>query len=203
MGVPSINTDFTLGGASPFSRPDVWDTITISGKSWTGKFEIRGARKSYKWDQKDGAGLEGAYLTYRGKAITPFHIYFYVWTDDIYSAWDSFSKLFNYSGIKPPGPLPLSIAHPSLALLGLTQIAVDYVGALEKISDDLMFRVDVQVREFQPPPLLNATKTPVNAQVIDPDAVGARPVNARIAALQAQLDARKTAAGLGAQSALP
>ena len=106
MGVPSINTDFTLGGASPFSRPDVWDTITISGKSWTGKFEIRGARKSYKWDQKDGAGLEGAYLTYRGKAITPFHIYFYVWTDDIYAAWDSFSKLFNYSGVKPPGPLP-------------------------------------------------------------------------------------------------
>jgi hypothetical protein len=133
--------------ASPFALPEVWDAVTVAGKVWTGKVEIKGAKRAYKWDIKDGMGLQGALETYRGQTPTPFTITFYIWTDAMYAAWLDFVKLFQYNGVKFQ-PKPVSIYHPQLDTLGIGQILCEDIGAVEKVSDDLMFSVTVSLREF-------------------------------------------------------
>lgn len=167
MAIPT--TTLALGIPDPFSFPGVWDTITVAGVQWQGKFEIRGAKRSYKWQVKDGAGVEGATETYRGKTPPPFHIRFYIWTEVMYVEWTSFVTLFQYNGTKIGGNVsPVDISHPQLNLLGITQVICESVGGLEKVSDDLMFAADIELREFFPPVLQNATKTPLAASVSPP-----------------------------------
>lgn len=132
---------------SPFALPEVWDAVTVAGQVWHGKIEIKGARRAYKWDIKDGMGQQGALETYRGQTPTPFTITFYIWEDAQYTAWLSFVKLFQYNAVKTQ-PKPVAIYHPMLDTLGIGQILCEDIGAVEKVSEDLMFSVTVSLREF-------------------------------------------------------
>jgi hypothetical protein len=175
-------------GTSPFVDAKSWDTISISGVSWYGKFEIRRAKRLYKWQVKDASGVEGATQTYRGKRPEPFTIKFYIWTDLMWTNWRGFSQFFQYSGIKGL-VTPVDVVHPSLNATGISQIVCDNLGTLERESDDQMWAVDVFVREYFPPLLLNATSTPPGAAATSATtAVGVVPSPA-IAAKEAQIAA--------------
>ena len=174
-----LGPEFTpnvIGGATPdpFSQPLVWDTIMISGIPWQGRIEIRGAARSYKWDIKHAPGVEGFNQTYRGKPPKPFTIKFFMWTASMYNYWQTFYvKLFQYTG--PALVVPVSVYHPSLALLGISGITADEVGAVELQSPDLMFAATVKVHEFYPPIPTNATSTPLAKTPSTPNPPGNPP----------------------------
>lgn len=92
----------TLNLDSPFTDPVAWDTLRVGGVEWFGKFEIRGAKRAYKWDVKDGLGLQGAIETYRGQTPPPFTITFYLWANVHFDAWPDFSAQFKYNAAKQP-----------------------------------------------------------------------------------------------------
>lgn len=186
--MPILDLD---AAASPFALPTVWDGITVAGQRWGNgdrKVEIRGAKRAYKWDVKDGMGQQGALETYRGQTPPPFTIDFYLWTDEHYTDWLSYQKLFMYNAVKFQ-PTPVSIFHPMLDVLGIYQILCEDIGAVEKVSDDLMFRVTVSVREFFRPLPVSAV-TPDAASNGDPADDFTDP---RVKALQAQNGAKQTA----------
>lgn len=176
----------TIQGSTPLTDPVSWDTIIVSGVKWFGKVDIRGAERSYKWDIKDGLGLQGAIETYRGQTPSPFTIDFFLWTSEHFLAWQSFSLLFLYDGTRPGGVKPVDIFHPALVYLGIYQVICEGVGAPEKISDDLMFRATVKLREYYPPPKVNTTRTP-DAAADKPERRGEDPVIARLQRQLAQL----------------
>ena len=155
--------------ASPFELPEVWDQITVAGQQWgpNRKIEVKSAKRAYKWDVKDGMGQQGAIETYRGQTPPPFQLVFYIWTTEQYQHWVTFQKLFEYNAVKFQ-PTPVSVFHPSLDRLGIYQILCEDIGALEKVSDDLMFTVTVSVREFFRP-LPVSPVTPDAASNGDPE----------------------------------
>ena len=173
---------------SPFDLPEVWDAVTVAGQVWQGKVEIKGARRSYKWDIKDGMGQQGALETYRGQTPTPFTLTFFIWTSAQYTQWLSFVKLFQYNGFKFR-PNPVTIYHPQLDVLGIGQIITEDIGAVEKVSDDLMFSVTVSLREFVRP-LPVSPVTPDAASNGDPADDGLSPRNKK---LVSQIGAQQTA----------
>lgn len=176
--------------ASPFALPAVWDQITVAGQVWgpNRKVEIKNAKRAYKWDVKDGMGQQGALETYRGQTPPPFQIVFYLWDDAMYSDWLTFQRLFRYDGVKFQ-PTPVSVFHPMLDSLGIYQIICEDIGAVEKVSDDLMFSVTVSVREFfRPLPVSPVTPdAALNADPADND------VDPRVKAAQADFAAAQTA----------
>ncbi len=173
----TLGPEFVITSGStpdPFSQPNAWDTLFVSGIPWIGKVEIRGAERSYKWDVKHAAGIEGFNQTYRGKPSKPFTIKFFMWTAAMYDYWqDVYIKLFQYTG--PALVVPVSVSHPTLVLLGITGITADAIGGVEKQSDDLMFAATVKVHEFLPPIPVNATSTPVAKTPSTPNPPGNPP----------------------------
>lgn len=168
---PYLNytTNQTGDGTSPFSSPLSWDTITIGGMQWWGKFEIRRAKRKYKWDVKDASGQEGATETYRGRRPETFTIRFYIWTDLMWLNWKILSGAnFVYDGVKEQ-PKPIDIQHPGLNATGITQVICEALPIVEKVSDDLMFAADVELREYFPPIPKDATATPAGAKNVSGD----------------------------------
>jgi len=152
MAKPVVS--FLSSAESPWSNPTAWDTLVLKPGSkpsnWYGKFDIMGAKRSYKWDVQDGLGLQGAVELYRGRTPPPFSIKFYLWADEQYASFLQFLSSFLYDPTKL-NVQPVTIYHPKLTNLGIDQVICESVGAIDKESDDLMFSCTVDLREFFPP----------------------------------------------------
>lgn len=198
--------EFTLAGGptpAPWDDPTTWDTIFITGIPWQGKFEIKGAKRTYKWDVKPAPGIEGFNQTYRGQPHALFRIRFYLWTPSMYYYWiTAIQPLFMYSGIKDL-VLPVKVYHPSLANIGISACVCDSIGNIEKVNDELMFAVDVDLHEFLPTTVLNATSTPLAAIGINADVPGVPPASAAVLAGPLAAAAANQAAALGTAGGLP
>lgn len=142
---------------SPWDAPGVWDTLVVSGFTYSapadGWFQIMGAERSYRWDVKDGAGLQGAIETYRGRTPPQFTLTFYIWTADQYAATETFLKTFLYDPTKLQ-VTPFTIYHPTLDNLLISQVICEGVGGITKVGDwqsgPDMFTATVKLREFFP-----------------------------------------------------
>lgn len=188
---------------SPISFPQNWDQISVRGTVWQGKIEIRGARRRYKWDTKNAPGAAGATDTFRGTKPEPFEIIFYLWTDAHFAFWPTFSSLFLYQSLKGE-VLPVSIYHPSLAMIGLTVVRTEDVGAVVKVNDELLFSSTVRVHEFAPPPPVNVTTTPTGASHVNPPSLPGFTPSPAVQSAQAALGAARAQAGaLGLPGGLP
>lgn len=190
----------------PFDNPASWDVITVGNQVWTGKIEIRGSSRWYRWQKKVARGQEGATNTYQGDKPDPFEIEFFIWTAEQYTKWISFMPVFKYFGVKGD-VVPIKVYHPALALVNITAIVCDRIGAVEPRGEDKLYSVKVRVHEYVPAKPGNATATPVAAlpttTVIPKKDVGAgaSPVSAVLPTQQEA--ASNQAAALGIKTALP
>lgn len=158
---PNLTGGFSVSPFVPDTSTGLspWDTIYIGGNAWRGKIEIEGAARSYKWDVKSGYGILGAQETLVAIEPPEFTITFYIWTDSQYGPFVSFlqnlfiepSKFPGGSGFDPKQPKGQTIYHPQLSVLGINAVIVKSIGAIEKVSDDLVFKCAVKVQEFTPP----------------------------------------------------
>lgn len=157
----------TLGGfiPSPFDNPQVWDSFTAQGQTWTGKIKVRRARRAYKWDVKNPAGQEGQNQNYRGREFPPFELVFYFWDTDGWNAWQLFSQNFIYFADKTQ-PKAITVYHPALAAVEITQALVEDVGAPEEMNEGGEYSAKVTLREFKPIVSQNVTSTPTLSNTI-------------------------------------
>lgn len=171
-----------------------------------GVVRVRGAKRSYRLDTKQPKGQDGWLVTYRGKKANSFEIIFTMWTQNQY---DYFTQnvlpgLFYGAGanldnplvsstgpagiqantLNPHGVQSLGVYYPSLALLGITAIEVEDIGAVEPNSYEHTSRPEwwtcvVKVAEYLPPPPANVTATPTgNKSVNQPTTPGLQPTTA-------------------------
>lgn len=185
---PVSNLPTFGSGQSWLVDSTTWDTIYVQGAPWHGRFKITGAKRHYKWDVKDAAGVEGWYDTYRGKRPKPFKIQFFIWTDAQWDAWVLFSKAFQYNGIVGL-VTPVDISHPSLAAVGIYKVKCVSLGVIEvAIDNEKWGTVDVELEEYSgPPPPINATTSPKSAAGTPKNLPGNPAVSAEAALLQAQI----------------
>lgn len=197
-----MTTSFTQY-ASPISNPVAWDSIVVQGATWTGKVEVRRASRAYRWQNKEPPGADGEFSTFRGKKGKTFTLVFYLWTDIHFANWAVFQTSFYYQGAKAGVVNPIGVQHPALAYVGINTVIVEDVGAPEKVSEDLLFKVEVVVREFMPPLPVSVTKTPTGPTSTGGSVPGTPP-NPAIAQLQAENQGLRVQAGaLGLPGGLP
>jgi hypothetical protein len=191
---PAFSLPFS-GAPSPWAQSGLWDTLFISGVPWQGRIKIRGAQRTYQWDTKHSAGVQGYVTTYRGQPHKNFWIDFFIWTDSMWAYWSTtYQLLFQLNGVAGV-VLPVKVYHPSLTAIGITAIVADSIGAAEVVSDDMLLKVPVEVHEFYPPIPVNATATPAAAAGVNPNIPGIPPPSAAaLAAAQQAAQARQAAA---------
>lgn len=153
----------------PFTQPDAWDSISVSGVPWGkgtpqgGKIQVRGCSRFYKIDQKDSKGQDGSTQTYLGSHPKTFRLIFSIWTALQWTYWNAtILPFFFYSGVINKVN-PIQIQHPALAVVGVTSILVDDIGSPEIDEQTKELRMVLTVREYLPAAPGNASVTPVGA----------------------------------------
>jgi hypothetical protein len=157
-------------GVSPFSPDsqdgyDEWGSITINGTKYVcptdGYFVLNGAARSYRWDVQNGMMLQGAQEFLRGVTPKEFTLDHYFWSQDQYQAFLAVISGLQYnlkaianSGVTAVGQLivrAIQVFHPSLDLIGISQVNVVEVEAPKQTSDDHMWKATYHLQEYFPP----------------------------------------------------
>jgi len=146
--------------ANPFTQPEQYDFLNVSGVISPGLFKLEGGSRPYKWDIKDAAGVQGATESYRGlRPSEDIKGQFLFWTaDQVTEFYESFVVLLHYDATKKTA-LPVDVLHPVLAANGITSLITTSVGPLEHL-DKQLWGVTVEFKEYNPAKKKNVTTTP-------------------------------------------
>ena len=173
---------------SPISNANDWMFFTLAGFNSPGSIAlggIHGFKRETGWDIKKGKGTQGATLTLKDVPPVEGKIVLNLLTDEDFANYDIFvSKVLSISPTiqKAQG---LTIFHPALASIGLTQVVVKHYTAPRE-AGKRKYQVEIELLEWQPPPPQSVVST---ADKTKPDGGGKGPApqDPRIAALQAQI----------------
>jgi hypothetical protein len=141
------------------------DKAFLGGKITPGLCDIDGANSPRNWDERDGYGLSGATVIFKGVKLSHFSIKFRLYTPADWDEWHAFAPTV----AKPPlgkRPRALDIAHPITDEVGIRSVVVDDVLAPVQ-SGDGEWTVEVKLIEFRKPRFALAkpqgsTSTPVD-----------------------------------------
>jgi hypothetical protein len=139
---------------NPFLEEEAFEKIVLAGVKSPGKCTIKGAKRSEKWDVKDGDGQDGASTTRKGKVPAKFSIDFELFYDpmqeiDEFVEWDGFLKVLRRPGASKD-PVALEIYHPDLAELDIKAVVVTDIGG-KVHSGKGSAVVTVDFLEYSPP----------------------------------------------------
>lgn len=115
--------------AAPFWEdvPDAWDAIVIAGSAMPGLALVSGEGIGRDIDMKKSPGRDGARLRDRGYQNAKFTVELRVWTAD---QFESLQRRLEDLQPKRRGGTrnALDVAHPALAMLGVTSMYVQGIG---------------------------------------------------------------------------
>lgn len=123
--------------------------VTVNGVASPGRARIQGAGAEYNWEIRQGYGLSGATVVFRGRALSAPTLYIDMWTPDHFVEWEVFKKLLEPP--KPLGmPLALGISHPLLDDLGISSLVVKKRGQIE-INPNGIWTAPIELLEYRKP----------------------------------------------------
>lgn len=128
---------------NPLDEPR--DYILLGGLVSPGICEIVGADSPRNYEEREGPGLAGALLVFRGVKPSHFSVKFRLITRDDWRDWHRFKTIVT----KPPigkRPRPLDIVHPLLEPLGIHAVVVENVKAPVQ-ADDGVWEVELDLIE--------------------------------------------------------
>ena len=139
---------------NPFFNEELFDKIVLAGVKSPGKCDISGAKRSEKWDVKEGDGQDGASTTRKGKEPSKFSVSFELYYDpfqgvDEYAEWTEFLKVLRRP-VAGKDAVALEIYHPDLAELDIKSVVVTSIGG-KKHSGKGSATVTVEFLEYSPP----------------------------------------------------
>jgi hypothetical protein len=171
---------------------NLWDPITepidrclIGGVLSPGLCDIAGADSPRNWDERQGPGLSGSIVVFRGVMLSHFGIKFRLCTPEHWIEWDDFAPVV----MKPPygkRPKALDIVHPLLEPLGIRAIVIENVGAPEQTSDG-EWTIELKVIEYRRPHYALSTPDGAQQTPVDPYEAEAKANREYIAKLVEQL----------------
>ena len=168
------------------------DYVVVAGEKTPGIAEITGAAVPFKYDERKGYGLSGAYSVFRGRQLAKPTLTIRLYSDDDWDGWEAFLPTVR----TPPNarrPRALEIQHPILEDQGITAVTVTELGQPEQTGDG-EWTIVIKLLEYRRP--RRALATPDGTE----DGAGTSTIdrlNAQNAALQAQLDSEISQAMAG------
>lgn len=123
------------------------DFIVLGGKKSPGKATITSGAFERKYDVREPYGAIGGSTVYHGEKIKGADVLFELWTKDQFAEWNAFSKDVLF---KKPGLTAMSVDHPVLKLIQLTEVQVESVSAFEQ-DDFGLWSCTVRLLEFKRP----------------------------------------------------
>lgn len=155
------------GGEGPDYSPNPWEVVVLAGRALPGICTIKGL-PTLKIDQKKKGGSDSITFTATGYLPGPLELSCEIWTK---AQWAIFQDVAALVWRKPnkkskPSDLALPIAHPSLALWGISQVIVQGVstGKPGQVRQSRIF--DFRLLEYVGPAKGDKTKTAKPAKPI-------------------------------------
>lgn len=144
-------------GGAEWSKPSPWSTVKLDGVQIPGLAEITGGAAGRKIDVKSPAGGDGAGITDRGLEPARFRIRVSLWTARHLEAWEQLVPRLNPRAGKG-GLRKVSIYHPALATIGVSEICIASIGALQPGGTAGVWQTEIECLQWQPYSGKDATK---------------------------------------------
>lgn len=148
----------------PISQPI--DHVVLGGRSTPGLATLEGADSPRRFDERDGYGLSGATVVYRGTKLSHFVLKIRLYSDQDWAEWYAFKDVVD----KPPlgtRAKALSIWHPFTEALGIATVVVENVGQPDQ-TDDGEWTIEIRLIEFRTPKFTLAKPEGAKATPVDP-----------------------------------
>ncbi|MBX3218921.1 MAG: hypothetical protein KF795_00295 [Labilithrix sp.] len=123
------------------------DHIVLGGMKSPGKATITSGALERKWDVREPYGASGGSTVYHGDKIRKCDVLIELWEKEHFAEWERFAKTVLF---KKPGQFALSIDHPVLKLLDITEVQVESVTAFEQ-DDYGLWSCTIHLLEFRRP----------------------------------------------------
>jgi hypothetical protein len=150
-----------------WAQPGPWQTVRLAGQPLPGKAEVLGGSASRRVDVKNAPGADGAGITDRGLEPSRFKVRVTLWTAEHLAAWER--RLPRIQPRAGKGGLQrASIYHPALAHLGITEVCITQVSALQPGSTVGTYVSEIDCLQWLPPGK-NVTKTITKSTPSIPD----------------------------------
>jgi hypothetical protein len=146
----------TGGGGSalndPIRNPQTWDVIILAGVQSPGICKLEGFDRDNGWQEKKGKGSVGATLTYVQRPPAKGKIVFTLWTSAHFLGWEqNFRKLFMYNSSATPDQQAVTISHPALDDIQLSQVVTKKISPVRHMGKG-KYHVVVELWEYVPTP---------------------------------------------------
>lgn len=152
----TIATDLTL---SPFEDEAAWDTLTIGGLTFTGTFEWGGDLLKRKIDRRGAAGRDGARVRDKGYDLAELTLTLRWWTSEQWDRYGDIVTLLFPRGADARRRNAHAVAHPLLALAGITEVYATGADVPRQTSPTL-WEATIKLVEYRQPPPRNTSRTP-------------------------------------------
>jgi hypothetical protein len=156
-----------------------WDPITspcdyilLASKKSPGIAEVRGASSPRKWDERDGVGITGAALVFKGRGLAHFSVVLRLYSAQDWQDWHAWKPIVdklptsrgegNDSGT-------LAIWHPLLQTLDIKAVGVAEVMQPDQTGDG-EWSIEIKFVEWRAPKyaLAKPEGAVESAAVVDP-----------------------------------
>ena len=147
---------------SPYSQPDLWDTLHLAGVTFLGLVVVGGDALGVDLDVSKSSGRDGSHV--RDKGIKPgkIKITVRIWDDVSWGSWDALLPV-----IDPRRQVgrrtPIDVSHPALSQRNVSRIYVESIGYPELNANGLT-EVAITGYEFRPPSRTNTGHTATTAR---------------------------------------
>lgn len=151
----------------------VWDPLTqpidyilLAGKKSPGLATVTLADSPRRWDERNGYGLSGATVVYRGAGLSHFSVTLRLFTVQDWADWRAWKSLTD----KPPlgkRPRSLDIWHPLLEDLEIKSAVVENVLQPDQTGDG-EWTIEIKFIQFRQPKFALAKPEGSTATPVDP-----------------------------------
>lgn len=167
---------------NPLDNPK--DYIVLAGQKSPGLCDVVGAAAIRNIDERQGYGLSGAFVVFKGRGLAKFSVRFRLYDAADWLAWNAFSPLVDKVPTRRTGKGKdsgvMTIVHPLLAECAVDHCMVTERGQPEQTGDG-EWTIEIKFIEWRQPKLSLAT--PEGAVPDEPD-----PIEAVIGKLTEQRD---------------
>lgn len=140
-----------------WAKPSPWNIVKLDGVQLPGRAEVLGGAAARKIDVKTPAGGDGAGITDRGLEPARFKIRVSVWTEKQLASWEQLVPRLNPRAGKG-GLRKTSIYHPALATIGVSEVCIASIGALQPSGTAGVYQAEIDCLQWQPYSGKDATK---------------------------------------------
>jgi len=126
--------------------------VVAGGVRSPGRAYFTGLSRPYNWQVQEGYGLQGGFVTFRGRGICKFTLTIELFKPEDFIQWSLFSKVITPTQpVTPLKPFLVDMQHPLLAAADIKTVAVEDAGVPVKAPNGDRWVVAIKLIDYRPP----------------------------------------------------